>query len=218
MQEYNALIEFYWAPILVEFNPDLHIIADPNDRILRVDKVSSCQELDRSGYPWVQYLGLVDEWSEITVYFICIEADLTQTPFTQSLYRIPISPPLDLNTLECLDNGVVPWIRQLIRAGLNLEIAQDLVANQLNVRNGALVLQVYLHSVLFLVSTYVFSLYVVTRFLEIVLQLKLGLLPTTRGFAGENLDDYSVGDKVLLKIQRGSENLELPLILEEKSS
>lgn len=31
-----------------------------------------------------------------------------------------------------------------MRAGLNMEIAPDLVANQLNVRNGALVLQVHL--------------------------------------------------------------------------
>lgn len=30
-------------------------------------------------------------------------------------------------------------------------------------------------------------------------------------------DNYNVGDKVMLKIQRGSENLELPIILEEKS-
>ena len=31
-------------------------------------------------------------------------------------------------------------------------------------------------------------------------------------------DDYNVGDQVILKIQRGSENLELPITLEEKSS
>ena len=31
-------------------------------------------------------------------------------------------------------------------------------------------------------------------------------------------DDYNVGEKVLLKIQRGSENLELPVVLEEKDS
>lgn len=31
------------------------------------------------------------------------------------------------------------------------------------------------------------------------------------------LDDYNVGDQVSLKIQRGSENLELPIILEENS-
>ena len=32
------------------------------------------------------------------------------------------------------------------------------------------------------------------------------------------LEDYNVGDKVILKIQRGSENLELPIELEEKST
>lgn len=32
---------------------------------------------------------------------------------------------------------------QVVRAGLNIEIAPDLIANQLNVRNGALILQVY---------------------------------------------------------------------------
>ena len=31
---------------------------------------------------------------------------------------------------------------QVLRAGLNVEIASDLIANQLNVRNGALVLLV----------------------------------------------------------------------------
>lgn len=34
----------------------------------------------------------------------------------------------------------------------------------------------------------------------------------------KTLDDYSVGDKVIFKIQRGSETLELPISLEEKSS
>lgn len=32
---------------------------------------------------------------------------------------------------------------QVVRAGLNIEIASDLIANQLNVRNGALVLLVF---------------------------------------------------------------------------
>ena len=32
------------------------------------------------------------------------------------------------------------------------------------------------------------------------------------------LDDYSVGDNVVLKIQRGGENLELAITLEEKNS
>ncbi|KAJ4974450.1 hypothetical protein NE237_007624 [Protea cynaroides] len=104
-----------------------------------------------------------------------------------------------------------------IRAGLNVEIAPDLVANQLNVRNGALVLQVPGDS----------------------LAAKAGLLPTTRGFAGKIvlgdiivavdnvpvkskaellkvLDYYNVGDKVLLQLQRGSENLKLSLNLEEE--
>ncbi|XP_039115047.1 protease Do-like 8, chloroplastic isoform X1 [Dioscorea cayenensis subsp. rotundata] len=107
---------------------------------------------------------------------------------------------------------------KVVRAGLNVEIASDLIANQLNVRNGALVLQVVGNS----------------------LAAKAGLLPTTRGLAGnivlgdiivavdgkpvkskaelfKTLDDYSVGEKIVLKIQRGSEILELPLVLEETS-
>lgn len=108
---------------------------------------------------------------------------------------------------------------KVVRAGLNVDFAPDLIANQLNVRNGALVLQVPGNS----------------------LAAKAGILPTTRGFAGnivlgdiivavdnkpvrskaelyKALDDYNVGDKVLLKIQRGNENLELPIVLEEKGS
>ncbi|CAA6665177.1 unnamed protein product [Spirodela intermedia] len=104
---------------------------------------------------------------------------------------------------------IVPQLIQfgkVVRAGLNVEIASDLIANQLNVRNGALVLQVPGSS----------------------LAAKAGLLPTSRGFAGNIvrskagltrvLDDYGVGDKILARIQRGGETLELPLILEETSS
>ncbi|GKV08722.1 hypothetical protein SLEP1_g20315 [Rubroshorea leprosula] len=117
---------------------------------------------------------------------------------------------------------IVPQLIQfgkVVRAGLNVEIAPDLIANQLNVRKGALVLQVPANS----------------------LAEKAGLLPTTRGFAGnivlgdiivaidgkpvknkaelyKALDDYNVGEKVVLKIQRSGEDLELPITLEEKSS
>lgn len=116
---------------------------------------------------------------------------------------------------------IVPQLIQfgkVVRAGLNVEIAPDVVANQLNVRNGALVLVVPSNSP----------------------AAKVGLLPTTRGFAGnivlgdiilavdnkpvrnkaeflKALDDYNVGDKVLLKIQRGNETLEMPIALEESS-
>lgn len=117
---------------------------------------------------------------------------------------------------------IVPQLIQfgkVVRAGLNVDIAPDLVANQLNVRNGALILQVPGNS----------------------LAARAGLLPTMRGFAGnivlgdiivavdnkpvrskaelyKALDDYNAGDKVVLKIQRGNENLELPIILEENNS
>ncbi|KAK2655078.1 hypothetical protein Ddye_008130 [Dipteronia dyeriana] len=117
---------------------------------------------------------------------------------------------------------IVPQLIQygkVVRAGLNVDIAPDLVANQLNVRNGALILQVPRNS----------------------LAAKAGLQPTARGFAGniilgdiivavdgkpvkskaelsKALDDYNVGEKVILKIQRGNEDLELPIILEEKNS
>jgi len=117
---------------------------------------------------------------------------------------------------------IVPQLIQfskVLRAGINIELAPDPVANQLNVRNGALVLQVPGKS----------------------LAEKAGLHPTSRGFAGnivlgdiivavddkpvknkaelmKILDEYSVGDKVTLKIKRGNEDLELKISLEEKSS
>nr|AFK34777.1 unknown [Lotus japonicus] len=117
---------------------------------------------------------------------------------------------------------IVPQLIQygkVVRGGLNVDIAPDLVANQLNVRNGALILQVPANSP----------------------AAKAGLIPTTRGFAGnivlgdiivavdnkpvkskaellKALDDYNVGDKVILLIQRGSEKLEVPMLLEEQKS
>nr|GLL26609.1 protease Do-like 8, chloroplastic isoform X2 [Ipomoea trifida] len=115
---------------------------------------------------------------------------------------------------------IVPQLIQsgkVVRAGLNIDFAPDAIANQLNVRNGALVLLVPGNS----------------------LAAKAGILPTTRGFAGnivlgdiieavdnkpvrnkadlyKVLDDYNVGDKVQLKIRRGNENVELSVVLEEK--
>lgn len=117
---------------------------------------------------------------------------------------------------------IIPQLIQfgkVVRAGLNVEIAPDLIANQLNIRNGALILLVPAGS----------------------LAAKAGLLPTARGFAGNIVlgdiivavdnnsvkskaelqkvwDDYNVGDKVVLKILRGNENVELPIVLEERSS
>ncbi|KAJ7000927.1 protease Do-like 8 [Populus alba x Populus x berolinensis] len=61
---------------------------------------------------------------------------------------------------------------KVVRAGLNVDIAPDVIANQLNVRNGALILQVPGNS----------------------LAAKAGLVPTTRGFAGNIvLGDIIVG-------------------------
>uniref|UniRef100_A0A0E0DF29 PDZ domain-containing protein n=1 Tax=Oryza meridionalis TaxID=40149 RepID=A0A0E0DF29_9ORYZ len=96
------------------------------------------------------------------------------------------------------------------RAGLNVEFAPDPIAYQLNVRTGALILQVPGGSA----------------------AAKAGLVPTSRGFAGNIvlgdiivavdgkpikgksdlsrvLDDYGVGDKVSLTFQRGAETLEV---------
>lgn len=39
LQEYDATIEFYWAPYLIESNTDQPIIGDPKKRILKVDSI-----------------------------------------------------------------------------------------------------------------------------------------------------------------------------------
>ncbi|XP_073065100.1 protease Do-like 8, chloroplastic [Primulina eburnea] len=114
---------------------------------------------------------------------------------------------------------IVPQLIQfgkVFRAGLNIDIAPDLIANQLNVRNGALVLLVPSNSQ----------------------AAKAGILPTTRGFAGKIVlgdiilavndrlvrsraelyrafDEYNIGDKVVLKIKRSNQDVELPIVLEE---
>ncbi|EPS68932.1 hypothetical protein M569_05835, partial [Genlisea aurea] len=105
---------------------------------------------------------------------------------------------------------------KVVRAGLDVVIASEVIANQLNVRNGALVLQVPQGSS----------------------AAKAGIQPTSRGFAGKiilgdvilavddkpvrnraellkTLDEYSIGDNVILKLRRGNETLEIPFELDK---
>ncbi|KAK9943028.1 hypothetical protein M0R45_008653 [Rubus argutus] len=121
----------------------------------------------------------------------------------------------------------------VVQAGLNVDIVSDLIANHLNVRYGALILQSLLHDF--------FIYFVLLQVPKNSVATMAGLLPTTRGFAGNILlgdvivavdnkpiknqaelnrilNEYSVGDKVILYIQRSSENLEVPIVLEEKSA
>lgn len=114
---------------------------------------------------------------------------------------------------------IVPQLIQsgkVMRPGLNVDIAPEVIANQLNVRSGALVLSVPENSA----------------------AAKAGMIPTKRGFAGKIilgdvivsidnhtiknvsylskiLDDYVVGDKVVLKVERINGVVEIPITLEE---
>lgn len=105
---------------------------------------------------------------------------------------------------------------KVMRPGLNIQLAPEPVAKQLNVRSGALILTVPDRSA----------------------ASKAGLIATRRGLAGnillgdiivgvgdttvknpqelaKALDSFQVGDKILLKVQRNDQIQELPLTLEE---
>ncbi|KAJ7563230.1 hypothetical protein O6H91_03G101900 [Diphasiastrum complanatum] len=107
---------------------------------------------------------------------------------------------------------------KVLRPGLNVQLAPDSVAKQLNVKNGALVLSAP----------------------ETSAAGKAGLLPTKRGLAGniilgdvivainnvpiktslelsKILDDYQVGDQVFLKVERDNNLTELSFRLEESN-
>jgi len=107
---------------------------------------------------------------------------------------------------------------KVMRPGLNVQLAPEAVAQQLNVRSGALVLSVPDRSA----------------------AAKAGLIATRRGLAGnillgdiivavgdtsvknpqelaKALDSFQVGDKILLKVQRNDKVMELPLTLEEST-
>lgn len=84
------------------------------------------------------------------------------------------------------------FFAQVVRAGINVDIAPDLIANQLNVRDGALILQVDISQTSFFF--YITDIFPTNMpFMHMVSNpqvpanspaAKAGLLPTTRGFAG----------------------------------
>jgi len=107
---------------------------------------------------------------------------------------------------------------KVMRPGLNVQLAPEAVAQQLNIRSGALVLSVPDRSA----------------------AAKAGLVATRRGLAGnillgdvivavgettvknpqelaKALDSFQVGDQILLKVQRNDKVQELPLTLEEST-